>query len=375
MVFMKILGIETSCDETALALLFFPQKGSPKILFHFLFSQIKIHRKYGGVFPSLAKRAHQEILPIFLEKALKKMNEFKKEKVDLKKESFFERIQDKDFFEKLKNILKKYPIPKIDLLAIAQGPGLEPCLWQGVNFAKILGRFWKLKIVPVNHLEAHILINLFKTENKDIFPAIGLVASGGHTELYFIQKDLSFKKLGETLDDAAGECLDKTARMLGLPYPGGPELEKLAQKAKHKVSFKFPRPLISSKDFNFSFSGLKTAVLYFLQKRGEKFKKRFLPEIAREIQNAVFETLIQKTINAAKFYHVKSILTGGGVLANKMLKKEFLRVVKKMGSPFKIYFPNKSWAQDNGIMIAFAGFLKRKKAVSWQKIFPKANLK
>jgi len=374
MVFMKILGIETSCDETALALLSFPPKKEPEILFHFLFSQIKIHQRYGGVFPSLAKRAHQEILPLFLKKALKKI-EFTKKKIDLKKDTFFGRAQDKDFFEKLKNILKNYPIPKIDLLAVTQGPGLEPCLWQGINFAKILGYFWKLKIVPVNHLEAHILINLFKIKDKDIFPAIGIVASGGHTELYVISKNLSFKKIGETLDDAAGECLDKTARMLGLSYPGGPNLEKLAQRASRKVSFKFPRPLISSQNFNFSFSGLKTAVLYFLQKKSKKFKERFLPEIAREIQEAVFETLIQKTINATKVYKVKSILTGGGVFSNEILRKKFLERIKKEKLSFKIYFPNKSLTQDNGIMVAFVGFLKRKKAISWKKLFPKANLK
>ncbi len=334
---MIVLGIETSCDDTAIGILEI-KKQKFKVLANLVSSQVKLHAKYGGVWPYLAKREHKKNLPIVFKKALKKA----------------------------KN-------PKIDLISVTVGPGLEPCLWEGINFAKNLAKKLKIPLVGINHLEAHLLINFLKRKEKNIFPAIGLIVSGGHTQLILMRKFLKYKLLGETRDDAAGECLDKVARLLGLSYPGGPKIEKLASKfkgkKKHKISL--PRPMIHQKNYDFSFAGLKTAVLYDLRKRKEKEKEllSFKREMAREVQQAIIDVLLKKTLNAAKNFRAKSIILGGGVVANKELRKQFLKAWKG-----KIFFPKKELCTDNGLMVALAGYFHQKEATKkYEKIEAKPN--
>ena len=335
---MIVLGIETSCDDTGIAILEI-KKQKFKILANLVSSQVKLHAKYGGVWPYLAKREHKKNLPIVFKKALKKA----------------------------KN-------PKIDLISVTIGPGLEPCLWEGINFAKKLAKKLKIPLVGINHLEAHLLINFLKLKEKNIFPAIGLIVSGGHTQLILMEKFLKYKLLGETRDDAAGECLDKVARLLGLSYPGGPKIEKLASKCKtkkHKISL--PRPMIDQKNYDFSFAGLKTAVLYDLRKRKEKEKKllSFKREMAKEVQQAIIDVLLSKTSRAAKDFKAKSIFLGGGVIANKELKKQFLKNWQK-----PIFIPKKEYCTDNGLMVALAGYFHHKEATKeYEKIEAKANLR
>jgi N6-L-threonylcarbamoyladenine synthase len=380
---MKILGIETSCDETAVSIV---EAGgglkdlSFKLLGSAVNSQVKMHTEYGGVVPNLAKREHIKNLPIVLEEA------FKKASVDLS---------------------------KMDLITVTVGPGLEPALWTGITFAEELGKKLNIPVVPANHMEGHIasvLINktseVKNHEPKVIsFPILALLISGGHTELILLKSWTEKEKLGETLDDAVGEAFDKVARMLGLPYPGGPEISKLAEEARKKniqLETKFPRPMIHSKDFNFSFSGLKTAVLYYLKKNNfpspkvqkctdifllensscspqsgsQGISKSFSSEnqklaitrendfvdsckkaVAREFEDAVIETLVSKTKKAVNEYSPKTLVIGGGVIANKALRENFLKL-SEIYPETKILIPEKSLTTDNATMIAAAGYIE-----------------
>jgi len=332
---MIILGIETSCDETAVSIVE-AEGGLESLEFKLLGSavnsQIKIHSKYGGVVPSLAKREHQKNLPFVLEQALKKAG------TDLS---------------------------KIDLIAVTAGPGLEPALWVGIKFAEELGKKWsasrRIPVIGANHMEGHIASVLFnKTDEFPIsnfqFPALALLISGGHTELVFLKSWAEKEKIGETQDDAVGEAFDKVARMLGLSYPGGPEISRLAEKARVKnirLETRFPRPMINSKDFNFSFSGLKTAVLYYLKDKKEINKIA----VAREFEDAVIETLISKTKKALAETEAKTLIIGGGVIANKALRENFLKL-KKNYPEVEILIPEKSLTTDNATMIAAAGYIE-----------------
>jgi len=325
---MKILSIETSCDETAVSIVEAEGKlknAKFKVLANNLASQVQIHRKYGGVYPALAKREHLKNLPILYKKTLKEA---------------------------------KIKEGEIDIIAVTYGPGLEPALWTGLNFAKALAKKIKKKLIPTNHMEGHIISSVFDQEKQNLkeikFPALALLVSGGHTELVLIKKWLSYKILGETRDDAAGEAFDKTARLLGLPYPGGPEISKLAEQ-KTKLKYKLPRPMINSPDFDFSFSGLKTAVLYLVKKIGRLNKEKKVA-IAKEFQDTVTEVLVSKTMRAAKQYRVKTILTGGGVIANEQIRNALEKNAKKIKIP--IYFPTKELSIDNSIMIALAGYFR-----------------
>ena len=367
---MKILAIETSCDETALCIAE-PRKDNFKILSSFLLSQIEIHKPYGGIYPTLAKREHQRNLVPGLILVLDKAGLLKKTptKLSNKEWNFLDKIFEKEkiLYQNFKNFLDKYSLSKIDLVAVTKGPGLEPCLWCGVNLASALAFVYKIPIVGVNHLEAHLFANFLeenfsKISTKDIFPAIGLIVSGGHTQLILIKKWFSYKLLGETRDDAAGEALDKIARILGLGYPGGPEIEKLASCQNVKMSkcqnVKLPRPMLYSKDYDFSFSGLKTAVLYAVKKQ-KSLTQDYISVVAKEVQNAIFEVLITKTLRAQKEFNAKSILLGGGVIANKTLQKWFTHEARKRG--VQIFIPQKHYCTDNAEMVALAGFMKFKK--------------
>lgn len=345
---MRILAIETSCDDTCVAILETKGNKNPrfKILSNIISSQVKLHAKYGGVWPSLAKREHQKNLPVVLKKAQKEAKDI-----------------------------------KIDSIAVTVGPGLEPCLWVGVNFAKDLAKKLKVPIIPVNHVEAHIFANLINNRKLTInnFPAVCLVVSGGHTQLILMKDFGKYKVLGETRDDAAGECFDKVARILELGYPGGPAIASEAAKYKTrdtKNKTQLPRPMIYQKNYDFSFSGLKTAVLYLAKRLTEDGKKLTIDqkrEIAAESQQAIIDVLLHKTLKAAKDCKAKSIILGGGVVSNKELRKQFVKRIKKEIPYSKLYIPDSKLCTDNAAMVAVAGYFSAPR--SSQVIEAEANLR
>jgi N6-L-threonylcarbamoyladenine synthase len=351
---MLILGIDTSCDDTCISLIKVKSQKSKvksfEILSNIVSSQVKLHAKYGGVYPFLAKREHKKNLPVVFKKATKGIG-----------------------------------IKKIDLIGVTIGPGLEPCLWEGINFAKNLAEKLKKPIVPVNHLEAHILINFvdlnskLKFKIKNLFPAVCLVVSGGHTQLILMGGIGKYKILGETRDDAAGECFDKTARLLGLGYPGGPAIAKMAKYEiqNTKYGIHLPRPMISQKNYDFSFSGLKTAVLYDFKSRSkrERNSREYKIEMAREIQQAVIDVLIFKTLKAAKEFRAKSIILGGGVAANDELREQFNYKLKTINYKLNFMIPPKNLCTDNALMVAVSTFFNRRKIKRPAQIFADPNLK
>lgn len=330
---MKILGIEKSCDETALALL---EASGPlsspsfKQLENIVSSQIAIHKPFGGVVPSLAKREHIENLP--------------------------------KIFDGLRKKIK----PKtIDAVAVTVGPGLEPALWAGIEYAKLLHKELKkenpkIKLIGANHLEGHLYSFLLgqKTANSKLFPAIALIVSGGHTTLLKIDSLSKWKKLGETVDDAVGEAFDKVARMLELPYPGGPEIQRLAEKG-NPDAIPFPRPMLHHKNYSFSYSGLKTSVLYYLRENPRAKKE----DVSASFQEAAFTPLVKKTERAIQEFNAKSVILSGGVAANKKLREKLLSMTKKTG--VKFLAPPMDFNTDNAMMIAVAGYLSilRKKSL------------
>lgn len=284
------------------------------------------------------------------------------------------------------NFIPKIKKPGIEAIALTVGPGLEPCLWAGVNFAKALAYFWQIPIIPVNHIEAHIYANFvgnfkFQISNfKTLFPAVCLVVSGGHTQLILMKNIGNYKILGETQDDAAGECLDKVARILGLEYPGGPAIEDKSSEFKIKnmeSKIKLPRPMIHSKDYNFSFSGLKTAVLYDFRKRSPKVRKskNYIRQICAETQQSVIDVLIRKTVRVLKSYRIKSVILGGGVIANNELRKQFREKIKKEFPTVKLYIPDPKFCTDNAVMVAVVSFFHRKEKKDWKKIKARADLR
>lgn len=389
---MKILGLETSCDDTCASVL---EKNKDKItlLSQIISSQEQLHASYGGVFPSLAKREHQTNIVHILEKALAKAKLLKPTKKTTKP-SFVRQLADyggqgkinkvekilernPELFHCLKIFLEKYDKPKLDKIAVTIGPGLEPCLWVSVNLAKALSFYWNIPVIGVNHLEGHLLSAWFDKSKNPKFPALGLIVSGGNTQLILMKNIGSYKLIGETRDDAAGECFDKTARIIGLNYPGGKEIGKYADKFKQsRYNIKLPRPMMYDKNFDFSFSGLKTAVLYDFKKRTEAEKKspEYIAEMSKEIQNAIIEVLIHKTLKAAEEYKAKSIILGGGVSANKKLRKEILQECEN--KRIDCFLPTNEYTADNAGMIALAAAISKKpKAYSWQRLKPKANFK
>jgi N6-L-threonylcarbamoyladenine synthase len=361
---MTILAIETSCDETAVSILDchgptqFPKF---KALGNALYSQVKLHRKYGGVYPNLAKREHAKNLIPLLEEVLKEAKFFKPTKSSKKPTAKIEKILEREP-ELLKNLLKlvtKIEKPPIDAIAVTFGPGLEPTLWVGVNFAEALGVIWNLPVIPVNHMEGHFVSVLYNSKLRTPvrYPAIALLISGGHTQLVLSEKPLKYKIIGETRDDAVGEAYDKVARMLSLPYPGGPQIYKLAQEMRSKRAeskYLLPRPMLNSDNFDFSFSGLKTAVLYTLRKE-KKITSTIKKHIARAFEDAVTDVLIEKTRKAVEKFRPKSLIVAGGVIANEEICRAFESLAKKTG--VKLYIPEKKLSTDNSIMIAMAGYI------------------
>jgi N6-L-threonylcarbamoyladenine synthase len=391
---MKILAIETSCDDTGVAILEIVNNEF-KALSNVVASQIEVHKQYGGVFPTMAKREHQKnLLPAFT-KALKESKLLKPRNSKLgnqlsQKIQTLKTILEREevLLKNLEKFLKKYEKPEVDAIAITNGPGLEPCLWVGVNFVAAISFYWNIPIIPVNHIEGHILVNFINNEklanNKKMFPAISLVVSGGHTQIILVKGIGKYQILGETRDDAAGECFDKAAKILGLGYPGGPIIGQLATKARPSqnvgspTSHFLPRPMINDKNYDFSFSGLKTAVLYHHKKQNIKTQKskEYIAKMAVEIQQAIIDVLIKKTLKAAKDYNAKTIILGGGVSANKELQHQLGKKIKKEIPGAEFLIPNPKLSTDNGLMIAIAGYFNLKsKTANWKKLKAEANLR
>ncbi len=378
---MKILAIETSCDDTAVAIL--QVEGSKfKVLANIVSSQ-SIHQNYGGVFPMMAKREHQNNLVPVLMQALKQaklLNPNSQSLIPNEKLKTIQKILEKEniLFESVKEFLEKHKKPNVDLIAVTNGPGLEPCLWVGVNFARVLSYYWEIPMVPVNHIEAHIAVNFLQKIDgnpKQIFPAVALVVSGGHTQLILVKGIGKYEIIGETRDDAAGECFDKCAKILGLGYPGGPEIARIANQhltpnTQHLI---LPRPMINSKDYDFSFSGLKTAVLY--KARENKLTDDFVKQMCVEIQQAIIDVLLKKTMAAAKNFKVKTIILGGGVSANSELRSQLELRIKNYESGINFLVPPKNLSTDNALMIAVVGYFDKAKKQPWQKLKANANLR
>ena len=333
---MKLLAIETSCDETAVAVLECSgdeHAAQFKILGNALLSQIDIHQEFGGVVPRLAKREHQKNLPPLLAQALKESG-----------------CNPQD----------------IEAIAVTAGPGLEPALWVGVNFAEALALEWNVPLVPVNHMEGHILSALAKSTDDELsiadvqLPLLALLISGGHTELVLMKEWLSYELIGRTRDDAVGEAFDKVARMLGLPYPGGPEISRLAELARKdslENPFKLPRPMIGDEHCDFSFSGLKTSVLYLLKGMTD-ISDAQKQQVAQEFENAVGEVLWAKTARALENTNAKTLVLGGGVSNNKHLRNLFAQKIDSEYPYITLDLPQASLTTDNAVMIGLAGYYR-----------------
>ena len=415
---MKILGIETSCDETAVCVV--EATGdlkSPvfKVLGDALYSKVKTHAEYGGVFPMLAKREHARNIVPLLKKALEEAGIYHPgpsqslgtTPLNLRGPStglpslsmvlaslragVIQKIlaREPGLFETTKEILETVNMPDIDAIAVTSGPGLEPALWVGINFARALGVAWEIPVIPTNHMEGHIASVLLNKEKDVDFPAIALLISGGHTELVLVKNWLDYEVVGKTCDDAVGEAFDKVARILRLPYPGGPEISKLAEEARASLpslsregmsegqgwgGIKLPRPMIRTNDLNFSFSGLKTAVLYTFKKyhpgpsqslgttppklggvaslRAGVIEKEF----ALEFENAVADVLVTKSQKAIDQFGAKTFILGGGVSANKHIQNEFKKMIGQYAG-IQLLIPESYHSTDNAVMIAVAGYL------------------
>ncbi len=333
---MKILAIDTSCDETAVAV-----TNGRRVLANAIYSQILIHKKWGGVVPSLAKRAHEERIDWIIDNL------------------------------KIKN--QKLKIEEINSIAVTYGPGLAIALEVGIKKAKELAKKYHKKLIAINHMEGHIYSCFVQNSvgNPKInfhFPYLSLLVSGGHTELVIFKNHLNYEVIGQTIDDAAGEALDKAAKLLGLGYPGGPAIERLAANVGNRDFFHFPRPMLRSNNLNFSFSGLKTAFYYFLKKNqsliksGDRNKQLNIKELASSFQRAVFDVLIFKTEKAIKETGIKNLLVGGGVIANLYLRLRIRQLVQKYNGSV-LFPPFKYLMGDNAAMIGVAAYYKAKKGV------------
>ncbi|TWT05874.1 tRNA (adenosine(37)-N6)-threonylcarbamoyltransferase complex transferase subunit TsaD [Planomicrobium sp. CPCC 101079] len=315
-----VLGIETSCDETAASVI----KNGTEIISNVVASQIESHKRFGGVVPEIASRHHVEQITLVIEEALKSAN----------------------------------LVPgDLSAVAVTEGPGLVGALLVGVNAAKAFAFAHQLPIVGVHHIAGHIYANRLEQEME--FPLLALVISGGHTELIYMKEHGHFEVIGETRDDAAGEAYDKVARTLNLPYPGGPHIDRLAHASDEAIQF--PRVWLEEGSYDFSFSGLKSAVLNYMhnaKQRGEEVK----PEhIAAGFQNSVVEVVTAKALRAAEEYNVRQVIAAGGVAANKGLRTSLETAFRKKGIPF--YIPSLPLCTDNAAMIAAAGTVMFEKGI------------
>jgi N6-L-threonylcarbamoyladenine synthase len=315
---MTILGIETSCDETSAAVM---RNGA--LLSNVTTSQL-FHSKYGGVVPELASRAHQRLIVPIVEEALDQAGVTKNE---------------------------------LDAVAAVYGPGLIGAILVGLSFGKSLAHGLGVPFVGVNHMEAHIFSNLIDDPKPD-FPFVNLTVSGGHTQLVLVEHPFEYRLLGQTIDDAAGEAFDKVAKMLGLGYPGGPMIDKLAAQGNPRA-VDFPRSYLDEGAFEFSFSGLKTSVLYYLRKiefLPSQANQELVADICASFQAAVIDVLVNKTIAAAKKHGVRDIAIAGGVAANSELRRRLAEGSEQEG--FRVFIPKFEYCTDNGAMVAMVGYMK-----------------
>lgn len=326
-----ILAVETSCDETATAVV--EGNGSDiRVLASVVSSQVTLHAKYGGVVPNLAAREHvTNILPVITE-ALEKSNTNEH---------------------------------AIDLLAVTHGPGLIPALLVGVDTMRTFAWLWEKPLLGIHHIEGHVYANFLSpntdvTSEKDVFPLLALVVSGGHTQLMMMPRHGSYEIIGQTQDDAVGEAFDKAARLLGLPYPGGPAIAKHAELVEiSDPSIRLPRPMLHSGDLNFSFSGIKTAVLTLIEKNASrKNDASFIASVAKEFQQACVDVLIKKTLSATEAFRPKTVVLAGGVSANLELRRQLGEALENT-FPFIDYrVPPLTYSVDNAAMIASAAYFR-----------------
>ncbi len=312
---MIVLGIESSCDETSVAIV----KDGKEVLSNVILTQIDIHKMYGGVVPEIASRHHVYNVSMVFEEAFQRAN--------LKYED-------------------------IDLVAVTEGPGLIGSLLVGINAAKTFSLMFNKPIIGVHHLAGHIYANAIEHEMK--FPLMALLVSGGNTELIYMKDHFKFEILGGTLDDAVGEAYDKVARVVGLPYPGGPHVDKLAHEGID--TYNLPRVFLGNDNYNFSFSGLKSAVINLHHNATQRGEEINIKNLCASFQTSVVDVLTTKTFKAAKEYNVKQIIVAGGVSANKGLKERFLSDTKG----FEICIPSIKYCTDNAAMIAAAGYYQYK---------------
>jgi len=371
---MKILSIETSTDETGVAIVETQKSGQKmrvRVLADVLSSQAHLHSEYGGVYPMLAKREHAKNLGPLLFKALTQAGltmpidapNISKEKMGEIKQ-ILER--EPELFVNLATLFSQIKKPAIDVIAITHGPGLEPALWVGVNAAKAISLAWNIPVIPVNHMEGHIIAAIAENSSESefelvppVYPALSLLISGGHTELVLSTSPQHYERIGKTRDDAVGEAFDKSARLLGLPYPGGPEISKLAQAAREErleQPYSLPRPMLNSNDYDFSFSGLKTAVRNLVQAIGKPTDEQ-KKQIAREVEDAIADVLISKAKAAIEAHAVKTLVVGGGVVANAHIRVQLEKLVGEY-EDVRLFLPSQELATDNGRMIAFAAALQ-----------------
>lgn len=370
---MILLAIETSCDETAVSIVKRLRGKNVRfeVLSHKVLSQVDLHAQYGGVFPALAKREHSKALTQLIAECLdeadlltERTNTHHIPNTERKKlETLLER--EPEMLAAMKILFEGIQKPAIDAIAVTSGPGLEPALWVGVSGALALHMVWDIPLYPINHMEGHVVASVlshvdgkYEIPELDV-PAVALLISGGHTELVRIPKWRSYKVIGKTRDDAVGEAFDKAARMLDLPYPGGPQISKLAEHARKEglvvdEDLRLPRPMINSGDLAFSFSGIKTAVLTRVNKRkpvDDSTKKM----LALEFENAVTDVLVSKVKQAMYETRAKTLIVGGGVSANTHIRHALKNLAENDG--FTLFVPDHALSTDNGLMIASTGLL------------------
>ena len=365
---MRILAIETSCDETAVSIVDaegdFPT-ATYEVLGTGLLSQASKHAEYGGVYPTLAKREHIKNLVPMLRIALQEADLYQEQVQDLDStvveqiRSILER--ESDLATDLLDFLITHTLPQFDLIAVTNGPGLAPALWVGVNFAKALAAVLNCPVLPVNHMEGHIFASVYDIEIDNglspiAFPAVSLLISGGHTELVLLEDWQITRKIGQTRDDAVGECFDKVARTLGLPYPGGPAIERLSAEAiKNNLPMykaDLPRPMLYSGDLDFSFSGLKTSVRYAVADKTLTATEQ--AALCRDVSEAIRDVLLAKTHDALQQYGAPTLIVGGGVSASQYLRDAFTTYFAEEMPDVTVYFPHRPLSTDNAVMIALA---------------------
>ncbi|HOZ54163.1 MAG TPA: tRNA (adenosine(37)-N6)-threonylcarbamoyltransferase complex transferase subunit TsaD [Bacilli bacterium] len=316
----NVLAIETSCDETSVSIV----RNGKEDVGTIILSQIDIHKSYGGVVPEIASRTHTKNITIVLEELLEKTN---------------------------------MNMNDIDAFAVTSGPGLNGSLLVGVEAAKALAYIYKKPLIPVNHLSGHIYAN--SIEHELVFPLLVLLVSGGHTELIYMDKHYSFKKLGGTLDDSVGEAYDKVARVIGIPYPGGPEIDKLANIGKHTYDLPIPKDDTTN---DFSFSGIKSAVINLVHNEKQKGKEINREDLCTSFQEVVIDILIKKTIRLAKELNINNILLSGGVSANSLLRKNMKDICDKEN--INLVYPSLKYCTDNATMIGAAAYYAYKENIS-----------